>query len=377
MTASNSITKIFFPWFVLSLCSFTLCISASSPACAKKVSTASSAPGSSSLRLHAQVSEMAVMCNAVGLSLDNSRLPGVVTKVRLGSQAFHARLMEGDRVLSASWDPNSLTVDFVRKGIQYQAKMEVRMKAVRDNWDEQVREEERRQGKTKPVATKLTAQASQSQTLDSQKFFKTMAPYEVILLIDHSGSMNGGLGIGPFDTSRWGWCRSQISDFSNFVGNRLTGGLTIVPFNDTFTIKKYATHKDIEEIFNNVLPTGETDIYSPLSAVIDSHLKDPDHHKKPVLIVVLTDGLPNQGGSLDKLIARATAALKDNDEMIISFLTVGQAPEGDELIDRLDNTLVARGAKEDIVNSMRFSQLLEVGLKNALLDAVTRAKAPK
>ncbi len=385
MNASNLIARIFLPRLILPLlCSFSLGVYAQSAACAKNSSTAGSAPLPSTLRLRGQVSELTLMCQAAGLSLDNSKLPGVVTKVGMATPAAHAGFLEGDRILTVSADGDILTMTFDRKGARYQVKLEIRMKAVRAQMDELLnRQMQPPISKSSSPSTKLTAQASQNQnqnqiqTPDSQKFFKALAPYEVILLIDHSGSMNGGLGIGPFDTSRWGWCRSQISDFSNFVGNRLTGGLTIVPFNDTFVIKKFATHKDIEEIFNNVVPSGETDIYSPLSAVIDAHLKDPDHRKKPVLIVVLTDGLPNQGGSLDKLIARATAVLKDNDEMIISFLTVGQAPEGDELIDRLDNTLVARGAKEDIVNSMRFSQLLEVGLKNALLDAVTRAKALK
>ncbi len=348
------------------------------PAAAKSSGTASSAPAplSSTVRLRGQVSELTLMCQAAGLSLDNSKLPGVVTKVGMATPAAYAGLIEGDRILTVKADGDLLTMNFDRKGARYQVKVEIRMKAVRAQMDEILNRQ------LQPVvppgkSTTLSAEASRTQTPDAAKFFKALAPYEVILLIDHSGSMNGGLGIGPFDVSRWGWCRNQVSDLSGSIGNSLTGGLTIVPFNDNFIVKKYATHRDIEEIFTTVVPSGETDIYSPLSAVIESHLEDPEHHNKPVLIVVLTDGLPNQGGSLDKLIARATTTLKNNDEMIITFLTVGQAPEGDELIDRLDNTLVSRGAKEDIVNSMRFFELLNVGLKNALLDAVTKARGTK
>ncbi len=63
----------------------------------------------------------------------------------------------------------------------------------------------------------------------------------------------------------------------------------------------------------------------------------------------------------------------NHNEMSITFLTVGQAPEGDELIEQLDNDLTRRGAAADIVSSMRFSDLLQTGLKNALLDVVLRA----
>lgn len=59
--------------------------------------------------------------------------------------------------------------------------------------------------------------------------------------------------------------------------------------------------------------------------------------------------------------------------MTITFLTIGQAPEGDELIEHLDNDLTNRGAKADIVSSMRFADLLQIGLKNALLKIVLRA----
>lgn len=185
--------------------------------------------------------------------------------------------------------------------------------------------------------------------------------------------MNGGLGVGPYDLSRWGWCRSQITDFSRYCGDRLRGGITLIPFNDSFEVHEHASEKDLEDVFSTIVPSGETDICTPLAEAISSHLDDPDHENKPVLIVVLTDGLPNQGGSLSKLISQATSALRNHKEMTITFLTIGQAPEGDELIEHLDNDLTNRGAKADIVSSMRFADLLQIGLKNALLKIVLRA----
>jgi Mg-chelatase subunit ChlD len=324
-----------------------------------------------------------MLCNAAGLSLDDSRLPGVVTKVRLGSPASHQAIVEGDRILRASLQGKMLTLDIERKGVRYQTKFEIRLEIARAQMNEDVASRSQDEKvwpapKDEAQGEKADQKPDQKFTLkpdipNEDKFFKAMSPYQVVLLIDHSGSMNGGLGVGPYDLSRWGWCRSQITDFSRYCGDRLRGGITLIPFNDSFEVHEHASEKDLEDVFSTIVPSGETDICTPLAEAISSHLDDPDHENKPVLIVVLTDGLPNQGGSLSKLISQATNALRNHKEMTITFLTIGQAPEGDELIEHLDNDLTNRGAKADIVSSMRFADLLQIGLKNALLKIVLRA----
>ncbi|MBP9092369.1 VWA domain-containing protein [bacterium] len=329
----------------------------------------------SPLRLRGQVSELMMLCNAAGISLDDSRLPGVVTEVKVGHPAAVSRIFKGDRILRASLQGKMLTLYFERDGMRYQSTFEIRLEVARAQMNEEVASRSQdekiwpapKDEKTEPKVI------LKPETPSADKFFKVMSPYQVVLLIDHSGSMNGGLGIGPYDLSRWAWCRNQITDISRFCGDKLRGGITLIPFNDSFEVHEHASEKDLEEVFSTIVPSGETDICTPLAAAIDSHLSEPDHEQKPVLIVVLTDGLPNQGGSLSKLIAQATSALRSHNEMNITFLTVGQAPEGDELIERLDNDLTNRGATADIVSSMRFADLLQVGLKNALLDIVLRA----
>ncbi|CAN5263974.1 hypothetical protein BH11CYA1_BH11CYA1_02280 [soil metagenome] len=344
---------------------------------ASAASSASSA--SSTLRLRGQVSELMMLCNAAGLSLDDSRLPGVVTSVRRGSPAAINALVEGDKILRASLQGKMLTLDIDRKGVRYQTKFEIRLEVARAQMNDDANRIQEQVEKVWPAPKDEKNSSSEKNislkpaTPSADKFFKAMSPYQVVLLIDHSGSMNGGLGIGPYDQSRWAWCRNQISDFSRYCGNRLRGGITLIPFNDSFEVHEHASEKDLEDVFNTIVPSGETDICTPLASAIDSHLSDPDHENKPVLIVVLTDGLPNQGGSLDKLISQATNALRNHQEMSITFLTVGQAPEGDELIEHLDNDLTNRGASADIVSSMRFADLLQTGLKNALLEIVLRA----
>jgi hypothetical protein len=345
----NSLSKIFrerLVVLVLSACFLMQVSSASAQVKARQSTSTAGRSTASPLRLRGQVSELMMLCNAAGISLDDSRLPGVVTKVKLGSPAAVNAIVEGDRILRASLQNKMLTLDIERKGVRYQTKFEIRLEVARAQMNEEVASRSQdekiwpapKDEKTEPKVI------LKPETPSADKFFKVMSPYQVVLLIDHSGSMNGGLGIGPYDLSRWAWCRNQITDFSRFCGDKLRGGITLIPFNDSFEVHEHASEKDLEEVFTTIVPSGETDICTPLAAAIDSHLSDPDHEQKPVLIVVLTDGLPNQGGSLSKLIAQATSALRSHNEMNITFLTVGQAPEGDELIERLDNDLTRPGS---------------------------------
>ncbi len=269
----------------------------------RQLSSGQGRAAASPLRLRAQVSELMMLCNAAGITLDESRIPGLVTDVKAGHPAAVARIFKGDKILRASLQGNMLTLCCERDGMRYQSTFEIRLEVARARLNEDVVSRSHDEKiwpapKDEKIEPKVVLKPDSP---SADKFFKAMSPYQVVLLIDHSGSMNGGLGIGPYDLSRWGWCRNQITDFSRFCGNKLRGGITLIPFNDSFEVHEHASEKDLEDVFSKIVPSGETDICTPLAAAIDSHLSDPDHEKKPVLIVVLTDGLPNQGGSLGKL----------------------------------------------------------------------------
>lgn len=209
--------------------------------------------------------------------------------------------------------------------------------------------------------------------LDVERFYRSLAPYKLVVLVDRSDSMKAGLGIGPGDISRWTWCEQQVKDLTKFCQGKLAGGITIIPFNDVYQVLPNCSSKDLEYMYDNVIPEGSTNIYNPLQAVISEQLRTPAADRVPMLIIILTDGLPNQGDPLDSLIMDATKKIDSPTDLIITFFQIGKTLESDELLERLDKELVSSGASMDIVKCRYFEELLSIGLKQAMLDSVEDA----
>lgn len=348
-----------------------------------QVGSAAAEPEKPRIKLVGQVDQFAMMCMAAGISLDDMKLPSRITRVKPGTPAFYSGVAEGDDVISATPGNDSLLLVISRKGRRYQANIPINMDAVRLRLalmeklqhkmddekktmtsDERQAEEARDNLKTlKPYDVKL----------DVQRFYRALAPYKLVVLVDRSDSMKAGLGVGPSDVSRWTWCEDQVKDLTRFCQGKLAGGITIIPFNDVYQVLPNCTPADLEDLYNNVVPEGSTNIYNPLQAVISETLSRSAKERVPTLVVVLTDGLPNEGDPLDALILRATKKLDSPTELVITFFQIGKTMESDQLLERLDKELVLSGAAMDIVKCRYFEELLSIGLKQALLDSVEDA----
>jgi len=253
------------------------------------------------------------------------------------------------------------------------------MAAVRSRLAELEREDKLKfEHGTKPQEPKPAVTLGvQKATLDETRLAKAIAPYDIVILVDRSGSMNGGLGIGPQDITRWTWCRQALAGFAQFCQDRLPEGarqLTIIPFNSGFEEFKTNTPQALEHVFDSFVPEGGTNIYAPLNHVFRQHFSQSPASRHPLLIVVMTDGLPNEGDNVQDLIISASKMIKDPSELVITFMEVGKTAESEELVDLLDHRLVRQGASLDLVTSNKFERLVydQSGLKKALLNAISR-----
>ncbi len=317
---------------------------------------------SSPLKLSGRVDELARFCSLAGLTLDSSGRQ--VVMVRTGSTGYYSGVLAGDGVEKVRLVGQVLTINLKRGSRIFQASIPIKLSALSsapDTFQSQ---------KAGTAAVKLKAAVK----LDEQRLLQLLAPYRIVCILDRSDSMDGGLGAGPQDVSRWTWCREQLQDLTGFLKERgqlnELEKLSLVTFNETFEECPIDGLKALERAFNCVVPEGATNLHAPLKHVLDCHLKSPAG--RPLLVLVLTDGGANRGASLpDLLVETANKSSKEGQSVTICFFEIGKSSSAG-LLAALDEGLVSRGAARDIVYLESFEKLLEVGLKQSLLDAVSR-----
>lgn len=328
--------------------------------------------------LKGQVSELALFCMAAGISLDSLEIKDGQTKVvrvKTGSPAYYCGVLEGDRVSQIVASDDALTLSLTRQNKIYRTKIPIKLTAVRarlSQIDLPSHSAEKNPTNLKYDPTKFIP------SKHDKELCKFLDGYEVVFLVDRSDSMEGGLGIGPHDISRWTWCRRELSNFAAFMencsGSPREAVFKVVPFNGEFQINHAAKPLDLERIFNEITPQGTTNLYAPMQTVIQSYFDDHAlAAKKGLLIIVLTDGLPNQGDKVDELIINTSKMMGRSDQVVISLIEVGKTEEADKLFSELDNELVGRGASCDIVGAKHFEEVLRDGLKETIYQALAQA----
>lgn len=145
------------------------------------------------LKLFGQVDQFAMMCMAAGISLDDVKLPSRITRVKPGSPAFYGGVNEGDDVISATPGTDSLILQIERKGRRYLANIPINMEALRLRLAlmEKLRNKVESQSRTAssnaspPQAdSQLKALKPYEAKLDVQRFYRAMAPYKLVVLVD-------------------------------------------------------------------------------------------------------------------------------------------------------------------------------------------------
>jgi len=243
-------------------------------------------------------------------------------------------------------------------------------------------------------------------TITSPSFIKSksspLSPlrnYELMLVIDKSGSMlesdcyncpiesNAGDLVTnvPFESplSRWEWCRRQTADLSQTAHSVLPNGFELVLFSKDLCVYNNVEASSIAEIFSQTVPKGATHAAQALHSMFEeyfTHRSALGDHAKPLLLVLITDGCPDNPGALLDAIAGATWRMDNPDEIAILLLQIGSDAKAARLLNQLSGPELSANAKFPIVNAIPFAKLKQVGLTHALADAIaelqpTRSKA--
>lgn len=301
----------------------------------------------------------------------------LVDQVRMGSGAYYAGITKGDAIAElkkAGADMFCLTIE--RAGKIYQSNL----KALSG----QIATSSLQIGVGKTLLKGNAAEQNQDKLLKSgaaeneakieSEPEKKLVPYDVELVIDITGSMNEVDGTG--NLSKFEWCHEQVRTLAARL-NPYHKTFTITTFNNAFQTMENCTPERVEEIYAEIHPRGGTDLVDPLEARLHAALGKHRDSGRPVLIAVITDGEPNippDPHVVNQAIIAATQRMNDPDQIVVTFLQIGDTFVGRDFCVDLDDNLVNEGARYDIVDTKTFAELKSEGLVDALIDAIIESK---
>lgn len=194
------------------------------------------------------------------------------------------------------------------------------------------------------------------------------------LVIDKSASMEKAVKAGV-NRTRWEDAEEVSAAFAKKMTEFDDDGISLVFFSNTVVLKENVKgeKEELANFFKEIEPYGGTATDLALQAIFDAYLAKDPAERKPVIVVVLTDGKPNDQEKLEKAIAEFTKKLNDPLEFGITFVQIGDEQQATEALKHLDDNLTsAAGAKHDIVDTIKSEDIEKSGksLTDVLLDAV-------
>lgn len=187
---------------------------------------------------------------------------------------------------------------------------------------------------------------------------------DYVLIVDKSGSMQT---VDCNGRSRW-----QAADESTFAlaskcAQFDADGIDLYLFSGNFKKFSNTTPDKVTQIFKENDPQGSTALHLPLKDALDNYFANK---AKPVTILVVTDGQPDDESAVAKVIKEATLKMDADEEVGISFLQVGKDQGAQKFLRWLDEGLQEEGAKFDIVDTKTFDEMENMTLSEVLLAAV-------
>lgn len=191
-----------------------------------------------------------------------------------------------------------------------------------------------------------------------------LAKRDYVLIIDKSGSMSRPDVNGK---SRWESAKESAVALARKCAQFDADGIDLYVFSGNF--KKYSntTPDKVEQIFNENDPMGSTALHLVLQDALSCYFTNK---AKPVTILVLTDGEPDDRAAVSKVIIDSSKKMDSDEEVAISFIQVGKDPSARAFLKSLDDDLQQNGAKFDIVDTVTFDEMDNMTLNEVLLNAI-------
>lgn len=196
--------------------------------------------------------------------------------------------------------------------------------------------------------------------------------YDFIVLVDKSGSMS--TADCPGGKSRWDYAQENVLAIARECQKYDDNGITVGVFANKLKLYENVTDGAgmLEKIFAENQPGGSTDTAAALDHVIQEYLATKSTATcKHIIVVIITDGIPDDEKALVKVIVDATKKISTREEIGLEFIQIGKDQHAHEFLDRLDNNMTKEGAALDIVNAVTADDLGDQLISDVLIKSLT------
>lgn len=197
--------------------------------------------------------------------------------------------------------------------------------------------------------------------------------YDVIFIVDHSGSMS--THDCPQNSSRWDWLAAQVYSIGRDAQDCFPRGLRVVMFDDKAEEYIKVTPEEFVNLFKYYSPEGGTRTAYALRTQMNA-IQAKLGEKKPVMVVGLTDGLPNDPGELQQVFHELKVmASKTTVPLKVSLVQIGASSQGLQTLSGLEALTyhgVISPADKGFVQVHSFAEVAKYGLPRVLLNILNK-----
>lgn len=197
-----------------------------------------------------------------------------------------------------------------------------------------------------------------------------LAKYDFVLMIDKSGSMS--TTDCPGNKSRWDYAQEQTLAIARECAKFDSDGIDVVVFSGTPKQYTGTTPDKVAQVFAENSPSGGTDTAAALKLVLDGYnQRKTAGNAKPIIVVCITDGAPNDQSAVDKVIIDHANTMQEDGETGITFIQIGKDTGARAFLKHLDDDLQGLGAKFDIVDTKNEEEMDNLSINDLLVQAIT------
>jgi len=195
---------------------------------------------------------------------------------------------------------------------------------------------------------RMAMQQNQNQNLNG---LQRLNELKLVLLVDDSMSMDG---------PRWTDAREALASVADIAAKHDSDGLDVYFLNNPIFRTNIRDGQSVKQLFDAVTPNGQTPTGEKLEEIFNKYiplLEDRRRSHKPIVIIVITDGVPTDEPK--DVIIRAARRLDDNkvppNQMGVQFAQIGDDEDATIALKELDDDIADQNGVRDMVDTTPYS----------------------